>query len=107
MADGRNKQGQFVKGYKGGPGRPKRNYEERYIRWMSRRVKKKDWDMIVDVAIANAKAGNSKARQWLSDYLIGKPPQQVQVEGDVGFRFPEFVEVRIRGPEDQPPSGAE
>lgn len=106
MADGRNAQGQFVKGYKGGPGRPKRKHEDRYIRWMAQRVKKKDWDQVVDVAMANAKAGDAAARRWLSDYLIGRPPQQVTIEGDVGFQFPAIVEVRKREDRDKPPPGA-
>jgi len=80
--DGRNAQGQFVKGHQvsKGKGRPRRSIEEKYLKWMSARVKKADWDMITDTAIARAKSGDNVARQWLSDYLIGKPQQQLQVD---------------------------
>lgn len=47
---------------------------------MSARVKKADWDMITDTAISRAKAGDNQARQWLSDYLMGKPAQQLTVD---------------------------
>ena len=78
----RNNKGQFIKGHQvsKGKGRPKRSTEEKYLKWMSARVKKADWNTITDTAIARAKAGDNVARQWLSDYLIGKPHQQLQVD---------------------------
>lgn len=89
MAD-RNEKGQFIagngaaKGNSGGPGRPKRSTEERYLRALSRHVTLKDWAKIVDTAVARAKAGDATARQWLSDYLMGKPVQRQEIGGKGG-----------------------
>lgn len=90
MVADRNSKGQFVagngaaKGNRGGPGRPKRSTEERYLSALSRRVTMKDWRVIVDTAVARAKAGDTKARQWLSDYLLGKPVQRQEITGADG-----------------------
>lgn len=76
----RDASGRFVKGYKGGPGRPARSKEEKYLTKLSKRCTLKQWQEIVDAAIAQAKKGDSKARQWLSDYLLGKPVQEVKLD---------------------------
>jgi len=81
---GRDDKGRFAKGHKGGPGRPKRSTEERYLAALSRRVKMSDWYKIIDTALARAKAGDATARQWLSDYLMGKPVQRNEVTGKDG-----------------------
>ena len=84
MAAKRDTNGRFVKGNGGGPGRPKRSTEEKYLAALSRRVTLKEWAKIVDVAVARAKAGDGQARQWLSDYLMGKPIQRTEVSGPDG-----------------------
>ena len=77
--------GQFAKGHSGNPnGRPKRSTEEKYLTALSRHVTLKDWATIVNTAVARAKAGDSTARQWLSDYLMGKPLQRQEVSGPGG-----------------------
>lgn len=84
MAD-RDSNGRFVKGHKvsvgnKGGGRARRSTEERYLRALSDRVTPEDWIKIIDVAMANAKAGDKAARQWLSSYLIGLPTQYVSTD---------------------------
>lgn len=83
MAKDRDANGRFTKGHKlsvgNGGGRPKKSIEERYLRALSSRVSAADWKEIIDRAIADAKDGDYKARQWLSDYLIGKPVQSVDM----------------------------
>ncbi|NLE76760.1 MAG: hypothetical protein GX605_08415 [Chloroflexi bacterium] len=74
------KTGQFLPGNPGGPGRGRRTAEERYLQALTRRVKLDDWRAIVDRAVADAKAGDDRARRWLSDYLIGKPTEYVQAD---------------------------
>jgi hypothetical protein len=69
----------FQPGNKGGPGRPRRRTEDQYLRAMVGAVTLTDWRDITDKAIAQAKRGDSRARQWLSDYLLGKPTQQLDV----------------------------
>ena len=76
----RDKNGQFAKGNPGGPGRQKRKTEEKYLRALQKCVKAKDWKAICERAIIDAKKGDRSARQWLSDYLLGKPIQELKVD---------------------------
>jgi len=75
----RNADGTFAKGNSGGPGRPKRSTEDKYLKKLISRCTLKDWQKIVDTAISRAQAGDNVARAWLSDYLLGKPKQSVDV----------------------------
>lgn len=81
----RDANGRFTKGNQaakgGNGGRPAREVEEKFYRVLSRRVRVKDWEKVIDVAIARAKTGDSRARQWLSDYLMGKPVQRTELTG--------------------------
>lgn len=80
----RNDKGQFVPGSGGGPGRPKRRTEDQYLDATIARVTIKDWREIVDKAVSQAKRGDSRARAWLSDYVLGPPPQQIKHTGADG-----------------------
>lgn len=78
----------FKKGNPGGPGRPKRSVEEKYLKKIQTSITLTEWRDIVKRAIADAKKGDSKARQWLADYLVGKPKQGLEVDtiGEILFR---------------------
>ena len=76
----REENGQFAKGNKGGPGRQSRKTEEKYLRALQKCVKAKDWKAICERAVTQAKGGDYRARQWLSDYLLGKPIQELKVD---------------------------
>ena len=84
MAAQRDKNGRFVKGWNGGPGRPKRTTEERYIAAMVRTVRMDDWEKIVLTGIARAKAGDLGWAKFIADYLVGKPLQRTEVSGPGG-----------------------
>jgi hypothetical protein len=71
--DGRNGNGQFAKGNPGGPGRPKRITELAYLRSFVDAVSLDDWRAVISSTIEHAKAGDAKAREWLTKYLIGDP----------------------------------
>lgn len=58
-----------------------------------------DWRAIAERAVEDAKAGDARAREWLSDRLMGKPPQSVEHSGPGGG--PQRVEVVVRR-EDRP-----
>jgi hypothetical protein len=73
-ANGRNRNGTFAKGWKGGPGRPRRAVEESYVRRLASRCTPAIWDRIVDRAIQDALNGDRHARAWLSTCLIGNQP---------------------------------
>ncbi len=69
----RDKQGRFVKGSSGGPGRPKRATEQEYLATLGEAVSLADWREVVVRAMSDAKTGDAKAREWLAKYLIGEP----------------------------------
>ena len=69
----RDHMGQFAAGNSGGPGRPKRQAGEDYLQTLSERVPLALWAEIVDKAASDAAAGDAKARDWLSKYLMPQP----------------------------------
>ena len=69
----RNSNGRFATGNAGGPGRPKRPTERGYLRATVRACSLEDWEAIVKTAVADAKVGDAKAREWLGRYLVGEP----------------------------------
>jgi hypothetical protein len=64
----------FKPGWKGGPGRPKRATEKKYLQAMTTQVSVKDWRAITARAVEDAKNGDSAARAWLSKHLVGDEP---------------------------------
>ncbi len=82
---GREGNGRFKKGeWKGGPGRPKRTIEERYLAILSDECDPDDWRKICATTVSRAKAGDNVCRQWISDYLLGKPLQRQEITGAEG-----------------------
>lgn len=84
----RDENGRFLKGHTGNPkGRAKRKKEEKYLKKMFARCTLKKWQGIVDKALEDSEKGDAKARQWLSDYLLGKPAQELKVQstGDLNI----------------------
>jgi len=80
----RDANGRFVKGYSGGPGRPKKAREERFYELTLSTVTYDKWKKVVDKALEQAIRGDSAARKWLSDYLIGPPIQRQEISGAGG-----------------------
>ena len=76
----RDSSGKFVSGNTGGPGRPKRKFEEKYILALTNAVSEGQWQAIITRAISDAQRGDWRARQWLADYIIGKPVQQLDID---------------------------
>jgi len=73
MTDKRDQSGRFAEGNAGGPGRPKRQTERDYLRVVMGKCTLEEWAEAVTKAVKDAKAGDAKAREWLSGYLLGKP----------------------------------
>lgn len=67
----RNPDGTFAPGHAGGPGRPKRTTETGYLLALADVVSLDDWREIAEKARDDAKAGDDKARAWLSKHLLG------------------------------------
>ena len=76
----RNEKGQFVKGSASpSPGRPKRAIEVAFHDILVEAVTEDLWRGIVRVAIKDALQGDKFAREWISNYVIGKPPQILEL----------------------------
>lgn len=72
----RDEKGRFVKGVSGNPGgRP--IDQSKYLKRIDTAMTLKRWRAIVLKAIEQAERGDAKARQWLSDYILGKPIQYI------------------------------
>jgi hypothetical protein len=74
MSNGRNTNGTFGPGNPGGPGRPRRAVEQGYLAALAEAVSLEDWREVAARAVADAKHGNAKARDWLSKHLLGDEP---------------------------------
>jgi hypothetical protein len=70
---GRNGSGQFAPGNPGGPGRPRRAAERDYLLALTKECPLEKWQAICRRAVVDAEKGDSKARDWLSRYLLGSP----------------------------------
>jgi hypothetical protein len=69
----RNGNGRFAAGNPGGPGRPRRVAEIDYLRTLTEECPPETWRAVCRRAVADAEAGDAKARDWLSRYLLGNP----------------------------------
>ena len=77
----RDAKGRFVKGHSGNPnGRSKKEIEQDYMDATIRSVSIGDWEAIVLKAIAQAKKGDTAARKWLGDNLVGLPTQRIDLK---------------------------
>src|SRR5262245_42442662 len=74
-SEDRQANGRFANGNPGGPGRPRRAIERQYLAALSDAISIEDWQEVVKATVALAKQGDSKARDWLTRYLIGDSPR--------------------------------
>jgi hypothetical protein len=77
MVEQRGERGRFLPGHRGGPGRPSRSTEKRYLAALTRECPLKSWPAICRKAVADATQGDHQARSWLSKYLLGDDPVAV------------------------------
>lgn len=77
----RDENGRFVKGYSGGPGRPKKEREIRFYEVTLSAVSLDTWKEIVRKASDQARRGDAQARKWLGDYLVGPAIQRIEASG--------------------------
>jgi hypothetical protein len=80
----RDENGRFIKGHKGGPGRPAKTREVRYHEITMSACTFSDWQQIIKKAASQAKRGDSSARKFLADYLLGPPTQKHEIGGKDG-----------------------
>ncbi len=65
-------------------GRPPREREKRYMHILNSEVTEEDWTGIIRKAVEQALEGQSRARVWLSNYLLGKPIERILARVEVG-----------------------
>jgi hypothetical protein len=70
----RESNGRFRKGWGGGPGRPARAVEDKYLAALSRAVTGKDIEEIVKAAVEAAKNGDGPARACVLKLVFGDDP---------------------------------
>lgn len=76
----RGEHGKLKKGSVLNPrGRPKKEREHTYLEIMLSTVTNDDWRDIVIKAREQAKKGDAVARKWLSDFLVGEPEHNVNL----------------------------
>ena len=86
----RDDKGRYLKGASGNPGgRPKHSKD--YQEAIKAACTPAKWRKIINQAITDATQGDRWARQWLSDYVLGKPTNYVHVEGAVGFSLADWL----------------
>lgn len=95
----RDETGKFAKGNEGGPGRPKKEREERFYEITLTAVTYEDWKAIVTKAVTDAKRGDAVARKWLADYLMGPPVQRQELTGKDGAAI-EVIHVKPKAEDD-------
>lgn len=78
---------QVAKGNKGGPGRPVKKREERYLEITLKACTFEDWRLVVNRAVEDAQQGDAQARKWLSDFLLPAIAQLHQFSGGGGGPF--------------------
>lgn len=67
----RDERGRFAAGNPGGPGRPRRAVELEYLAALGDELTLDSWREIVRRAVEDAKAGEPKAREWVTKYALG------------------------------------
>lgn len=90
-AEGKVRGRPFLPGNPGGPGRPKRELEREYLSVVMRLCPPSSWARIVERAVTDATAGDSKAREWLARYLLPAAPidQFLELPGPKSGQAPE------------------
>ena len=78
----RDSRGRFVSSAAGGPGRSRIEIEQEYLMTMDHAVSGEAWQAIVERATLDAENGDAKAREWLSNYLLGMPVAKVGAESE-------------------------
>jgi hypothetical protein len=101
MSD-RDAEGHYIKGHPGGPGRPAKARELAYLAILREVVSLEEWRRIIQTAKEDALGRNwqarDRARRFLAEYAIGKPPQTIRLEeeGDTFDQFDELSDDELR-----------
>lgn len=75
----RDEKGRFAQGHEKIGGRKKKATEERYLEIFKDAVSEEDWRAIILRAILDAKRGDTAARKFIADYLVGPPVESKNI----------------------------
>ena len=89
----RNEKGQFAAGNKASPGRKPRPAEVNFLNILKECITADDWRKVVNTAVSLAMAGDAKAREWIGNYLIGKPPQILELKAVEAAQLAEVLKL--------------
>lgn len=89
----RNEKGRFVQGNRASPGRKPRPTEVKFLDILKECVTADDWRKVVMTAVSLAMAGDFKAREWIGNYLIGKPPQILELKAVEAAQLAEVLKL--------------
>ena len=89
----RDEKGRFLPGNAAGPGRPRREVEENYLRILSDTCTPDAWRGICKRAVIDALQGDARARDWISNYLIGKPPTVIDLSAGDAVLLKQILEA--------------
>lgn len=94
----RDQKGRFIRGNPGGPGRPCRVVEADYLAALTAICTLEKWERIVRRAVNDAIKGNGYARQWLAEYIIGKPVTTIDLRASEQVLLAEVLEkLKVQG----------
>jgi hypothetical protein len=93
MADvERDENGRFLPGHAiKSPGRPPVRLERAYMDNLRERLTLDKWIKIINRAITDAIKGDRYAREWLSNYAIGRPPYNLQISASDAATLKEIL----------------
>lgn len=69
-------------GKRNGAGRKKaaiNDYQAKMRAIVADTVRPKDWETVILTSLAQAQAGDKSAREWLADWVMGKVPDEINV----------------------------
>jgi len=94
----RDSSGRFLPGNRSSPGRPRRQVEVDYLANLADVVPSDTWRKITERAVQDALAGEYKARDWLSKYLLGESSRLEQLakeEHDSQAKTHDFTKLTL------------
>lgn len=80
MALKRDEHGRFVKGHSGGPGRPPKKREEKYLERFKKAVTLSEFQEASQALVNAAKGGDISAIKLLFQYALGNPKQLIEAD---------------------------
>jgi hypothetical protein len=99
----RDEKGRFVKGSSGGPGRPPKKREEKYLERFKKAVTLKEFEEAAQALVDAAIGGDVKAIRLLFQYALGNPKQLIEAsihQKSLSVDLQVALE-KIYGPEDE------